>query len=164
YELMVKLSTMDGPTPAGVFHLMKLIEIDPANRATYQRRAGQIELQNGRITEALALFEQILKDSPGNLDALTDLALTQQRADRWSDALETWRQIYALSPLSKKKDAMGPLLRVFDRLEMHPQSAELQLKAIDSEPGEREQFQLFNDLLVHCSQHGLLDWLRAQFE
>ncbi len=164
YELQVKLSSMDAPTPAAVFHLMKLAEIDPANRANYQRRAGQLELQAGRVTEALALFDQILKDSPGNLDALTDLALTQQRADRWTDALETWRQIYALSPPSKKKDAFAPLLRVLDRLEMHPQSAELQLKAIDSEPGEREQFQLFGDLLVHCSQHGLLDWLRAQFE
>jgi tetratricopeptide (TPR) repeat protein len=164
YELAVKLSTLDGPTPAAVFHLMKLVEIDPANRVNYQRRAGQLELQAGRITEALALFEQLLKESPGNLDTLTDLALTQQRADRWSEALETWRQIYALSPPSKKKDVAGPLLRVLDRLEMHPQSAELQLKAIDAESGEHEQFQMFNDLLSHCSRHGLLDWLRAQFE
>ena len=164
YELAVKLSSLDGPAPAAVFHLMKLVEIDPANRLNYQRRAGQLELQAGRVIEALSLFDQILKESPGNLDALTDLALTQQRADRWSAALETWRQIYALSPPSKKKDAYAPLLRVLDRLEMYPQSAELQLKAIDSEPAEREQFQLFNDLLSHCSQHGLLDWLRAQFE
>ncbi len=163
YELAVKLSSMDGPTPAAVFHLMKLGEIDPANQLSYQRRAGQFELQAGRVTEALSLFDQILKASPGNLDALTDLALTQQRADRWTDALETWRQIYALSPPSKKKDAFAPLLRVLDRLEMHPQAAELQLKAIDGEGGEREQFQLFNDLLAHCSRHGLLDWLRAQF-
>ncbi|MGB8167256.1 MAG: tetratricopeptide repeat protein, partial [Chthoniobacteraceae bacterium] len=164
YELAVKLSSLDGPTPAAVFHLMKLVEIDPPNRLNYQRRAGQLELQAGRVTEALSLFEAILKESPGNLDALTDLALTQQRADRWTDALETWRQIYALSPPSKKKDAFAPLLRVLERLEMFPQAAELQLKAIDGEPGEREQFQLFNDLLSHCSQHGLMDWLRAQFE
>ncbi|HYR57008.1 MAG TPA: tetratricopeptide repeat protein, partial [Chthoniobacteraceae bacterium] len=98
YELQVKLSTMDAPTPAAVFHLMKLAEIDPANRANYRRRAGQLELQAGRVNEALALFDQILKENPGNLDALTDLGLTQQRADRWNDALETWRQIYALSP------------------------------------------------------------------
>ena len=164
YELMVKLNTMDGPTPAAVFHLMKLAEIDPASRSNYQRRAGQIELQKGGVTEALALFEQILRDNPGNLDALSDLALTQQRAERWTDALETWKQLYALSPPSKKKEAFTPLLRVLDRLEMHPQSAELQLKAIDDEPNEREQFQIFNDLLAHCAQHGLLDWLRGQFE
>lgn len=163
YELAVKLSSLDGPTPAAVFHLMKLVEIDPANRLNYQRRAGQLELQAGRVTEALSLFDQILKESPGNLDALTDLALTQQRADRWTDALESWRQIYALSPPSKKKDSFAPLLRVLDRLEMFQQAAELQLQTIDSETSEREQFQLFNDLLSHCSQHGLMDWLRAQF-
>ena len=82
YELAVKLSSLDGPTPAAVFHLMKLVEIDPANQLSYQRRAGQFELQAGRVSEALALFDQILKASPGNLDALTDLALTQQRAPR----------------------------------------------------------------------------------
>jgi tetratricopeptide (TPR) repeat protein len=164
YELMVKLSILDGPTPAGVFHLMKLIEIDPANRLNYQRRAGQLDLQAGRVTEALATFTQLAQDSPGNVDALTDLALTQQRADRWSEALETWRQIYALSPASKKKEAFGPLLRVLERLGMHPQSAELQLKAIEAEVNEREQFQLFGELLTHCSKHGLLDWLRTQFE
>ena len=102
YELLVKLATADGPAPAAVFHLMTLIEIDPANRATYQRRAGQLQLQAGRVSEALATFEQLVRESPGNLDALTDLALTQQRAERWPEALETWRQVYALSPVSKK--------------------------------------------------------------
>jgi len=164
YELAVKLAALDGPTPAAVFHLLKLVEIDPANRVTYQRRAGQLELQAGRVTEALALFAQILTESPGNLEALTDLALTQQRADRWSEALETWRQIYALSPASKKRDVFTPLLRVLERLEMHPEAATLLLQAIDAETSQQQQFQLFNDLLAHCSRRGLMDWLRGQFE
>ncbi|MDB6150948.1 MAG: Tetratricopeptide 2 repeat protein, partial [Chthoniobacter sp.] len=164
YELMVKLSTADGPSSGAVFHLMKLMEIDPANRASYQRRAGQVELQAGRVSEAYAIFQQLVKESPGNADALTDLALTQQRAERWAEALESWRQVYALSPLSKKKEAFGPLLRALEKLELHAQAAELQLKAIEVEADEREQFALYNDLLEHCTKHGLLEWLHGQFE
>ncbi|HEX8295220.1 MAG TPA: tetratricopeptide repeat protein, partial [Chthoniobacteraceae bacterium] len=164
HELLVKLSSAQGPTPAAVFHLMKLVEIDPAGRVEYQRRAGRLELQAGRINEAMALFEQLTKEAPGNLDALTDLALTQQRAERWTEALDSWRKIYALSPASKKKEAFGPLLRVLERLERHAQSAELQLKAVQTEAGEREQFTLFDELLAHCVKHNLLDWLLGEFQ
>ena len=164
YEVLVRLHTMGGPSPVAVFNLMRLAEIDPANRASYQRRAGQLELQAGRIPEALAIFDGLSKASPGSVEALTDLALTQQRAERWPDALATWRQVYALSPVSRKKDAFAPLLLTLDRLGLHDQSAELQLKAIETEADQRQQFSLFSDLLAHCAKHELLGWLRTHFE
>ena len=164
YEVLVKLHTAGGPSPIAVFNLMRLAEIDPSNRAGYQRRAGQLELQAGRIAEALAIFERLVKASPASVEALTDLALTQQRAERWPDALAAWRQVYALSPVSRKKDAFAPLLLALDRLGLSQQSAELQLKAIENEADQRQQFSLFGDLLAHCGKHGLLDWLRARFD
>ncbi len=164
HEIRVKIQTAAGPSPVAVFDLLRLAEIDPANRDTYQRRAGQLELQAGRIPEALAIFDRLAKASPGNLEALTDLALTQQRAERWTDALASWRQVYALSPVSRKKESFAPLLLTLERLGLHQQSAELQLKAIETEADQRQQFALFSDLLAHCGKHGLLDWLRAQFE
>ena len=163
-EVMVKLHTVGGPSPVAVFNLARLAEIDPANRASYQRRAGQLELQAGRTAEALAIFERLAKATPGSLDALTDLALTQQRAERWPEALATWRQVYALSPISRKKDAFAPLLLTLDRLAQHQQSAELQLKAIENEADQRQQFSLFAELLAHCGKHRLLDWLRTRFD
>ena len=164
HEAMVKLNTAAGPSPMAVFNLMQLAEIDPANRAGYRRRAGQLELQAGRIPAALALFEELAKASPASIEALTDLALTQQRAERWPDALATWRQVYALSPISRKKEAFAPLLLTLEKLGLHQQSAELQLKAIETEAEQRQQFLLFGDLLAHCGKCGLLDWLRGQFE
>ena len=164
HEIIVKVHTAAGPSPVAVFNLLRLAEIDPANRAAYQRRAGQLELQAGRIPEALTIFDRLAKASPGNLEALTDLALTQQRAERWTDALASWRQVYALSPVSRKKESFAPLLLTLERLGLHQQSAELQLKAIETEADQRQQFALFGDLLAQCGKHGLLDWLRAQFE
>jgi tetratricopeptide (TPR) repeat protein len=164
YELLVNLNATNGPSPRAVQDLQKLAELDPANRAGYQRRAGQLELQAGHILEALDIFQNLASASPGNLDALTDLALTQQRAERWNEALATWRQIYVLSPASRKKDAMGPLLRAYEKLELHSQAAALQLSALDAAANDRERFAIFGDLLAYCSRHNLLDWLRAEFE
>jgi predicted Zn-dependent protease len=164
YELMVRLQTTGGPTPGAVQNLAELARLDPANRTSYSRRAGQLELQAGHVAEALAIFERIAQENPGNLDALTDLALSQQRAEQWLDALATWKRVYAASPVSHRRDALSSLLRVLERLDQPQASAEFQLKAIEAEPNDRERFALFNELLTHCNRNNLLDWLRAQFE
>jgi tetratricopeptide (TPR) repeat protein len=163
-EFIVRLHIAEGTLPAAVTALERLAELDPARRTEYRRRAGQLELQGGRVAEALVIFQQLATANPGSIDALTDLALALQRGDRWSDALEAWRRIYALSPISKKKEAFAPLLRALERLEMHGQAADLMLKAIETEPDEREQFAQFADLLAFCTRHDLLDWLRQAFE
>jgi tetratricopeptide (TPR) repeat protein len=164
YELLVNLNATNGPSPRAVQDLQKLAELDPVNRASYQRRAGQLELQAGHILEALDIFQSLANANPGNIDTLTDLALTQQRAERWNEALTTWRQIYVLSPASRKKDAMGPLLRAYEKLELHSQAAALQSSAMDAAANDRERFAIFGDLLAYCSRHNLLDWLRTEFE
>jgi len=164
HELLVKIDATLGQSPAAVQNLLMLAAIDPANRANYERRAGQFELQAGRIAEALAIFERLVAENPGNADALTDLALTQQRAERWAEALSTWRQVHALSPVSRRKEALAPLRRVLERLNFHEESAALQLQSLDAEPGTRERLAAFNELLTYSTQHGQLEWLHGQFE
>lgn len=164
YELIVKIESTQSQSPAATKSLLSLAAIDPANRANYERRAGQLELQAGRIAEALEIFQRLVAENPGNADALTDLALTQQRAERWTEALATWRQVYAVGPVSRRKETLTSLLRALDRMNLHAESAALQLKSLDTEPGERERLTAFNELLGFCNQHGQLDWLREQFE
>ncbi len=164
YEFLVKIYTAESATQGAVAQLAKLMEIDPSNRVAYLRRTGQLELQAGRIPQALEVFAALAESSAGSVEALTDLALAQQRAERWTDALDTWRQVYALSPVSKKKEALTQVLRVLERLEQHPQAVELMLRAIETEADEREQFAQFADLLAYCTRHEMLDWLRVAFE
>ena len=164
YELIVKIESTQGQSPAATKSLLTLAAVDPTNRANYERRAGQFELQAGRIAEALEIFQRLVAENPGNADALTDLALTQQRAERWTEALATWRQVYAVCPVSRRKETLTSLLRALDRMSLHAESASLQLKSLDTEPGERERLTAFNELLGFCNQHGRLDWLREQFE
>ena len=164
HEFLVKLGAADPRGTDALAHLAKLEQIDPARRADYRRRAGQLELQAGHIGEAERIFSTLVQETPGSIDALTDLALTQQRAEAWEKALATWQQIVALSPASRKKEATGPLLRVFERLNRHQDAAALLLAQIDAMGDEKEQFAAFADLLGLCAKHELLDWLRGEME
>jgi tetratricopeptide (TPR) repeat protein len=164
YELLVKIQTAAGPSPGAIESLNELARIDPANRLSYERRAGQLELQAGHIPAALDIFERLATENPGNVEALTDLALTEQRAERWAEAVATWKQVYALSPVSRRRETLTPLLHALEHLNEPQVSADFQLKAIEAEKDVRERFTIFNDLLAHCARYGLLPWLQTQFE
>lgn len=164
HDFLVQLYSSDPQGPGAQEYLRKLMQIDPANRSSYLRRLGQVELQSGRSDEALKIFQGIVDESPGDIEALKDLALAQQRAEQWNEALATLQKIHAISPASRKKDAISALLRVYDRLAMRQPAAELLLAQVDLEEDLRTRLTVFGDLLTLCTRHSLLDWLRGQFE
>ena len=164
HDFLAKLHGADPQTPASAKHLRELIRLDPANRLIYLRRIGQAELQGGRTEDALRVFAEIANANPGHLEAMHDLALAQQRAEQWTAALATLQQIYALSPPSRRRDAVSALLRIYDRLGMRQPAAEMLLAQIDAADEIKDRFAFFQELLAHCSRHALLDWLRARFD
>ncbi len=163
HDFLARLAAGDPQSSAAQQHLIELARLDAANRSSYLRRLGQVQLQATLVTEALDTFRRIVRENPGDLDALNDLALAQQRGDQWTESLATLKQLHTLSPAPRKHDVVVALLRVYDRLNLRPQAAELLLQQIDAQP-DAERSALFADLLAHCTRHGLLDWLRAQFE
>jgi tetratricopeptide (TPR) repeat protein len=164
HDFLVQLYSADPQGPGAQEYLRKLLQIDPGNRLSYMRRLGQVELQSGRSDEALKIFQTIVDESPGDIEALKDLSLAQQRAEQWNEALATLQKVHAISPASRKKEAVGALLRVYDRLAMRQPAAELLLAQADREDDLHDRFTVFGDLLTLCARHGLLDWLREQFE
>ena len=164
HEFLVKLHHADPQSPLAQKHLRELMALDPANRPAYLRRIGQAEMQAGRMDEALKIFAEIANASPGNLDALADLAIAQQRAERWTDALVTLQQVHRLSPPSRKSDAAASLLRIYERLAMKQPAAELLLAQVDAAQEKKERFTAFAELLAHCTKHGLLAWARGEFQ
>ncbi len=164
HEFLVKLGTADPRGTDAVAHLADLERLDPAHAADYRRRAGQIALQAGRVSDAEHIFTALASETPGNLDILTDLALTQQRGEAWEKALATWQQIVALSPASRKKDAVVQLTRVFEKLNRTREAAALLLSQIDTIGDEKDQLVAFGDLLTFCVKYELMDWLRGEIE
>lgn len=163
HDFLARLNAGDPQSTGTQQHLLELARLDPPNRAAYLRRLGQAYLQGGQIEEGLTTFRRIASENPGELDALHDLALAQQRANQWTESLETLKQLYTLSPAPRKRDVVTALLRVYDHLGLRPQAAELLFQQVDAVAGD-DQFSLFADLLAHCTKHRLLDWLRTQFE
>ncbi len=164
HDFLANLQTGEAPSPLAQRHLRELIRLDPANEITYLRRIGQGELQAGRTEEALRVFQQIVTANPGDLEALSDLGQAQQRADQWMEALETMKRMHALSPPSRRRESAAALLRIYDRLAMRQPAADLLLEQVDAADDIQARFSVFQELLVHCSRHGLLDWLHDEFE
>jgi tetratricopeptide (TPR) repeat protein len=163
-EFMVKLAVVDPQPQRAIYYLRELEKIDPNGKSGYERRIAQIELQSAHMDEALRIFSELADAAPGNVDALNDLTMAQERADRWSDALGTCRRMLALSSGARKKDAVVQLQRIYERLRMPVEAATLLLEQIDAQTEEKERFNLFHDLLAHCTKHEQLDWLREQLQ
>ncbi len=163
HDFLARLNAGDPQSTGTQQHLLELARLDTPNRSAYLRRLGQAYLQGGQVEEGLKTFRQIATENPGELDTLNDLAVAQQRANQWTESLDTLKQLYTLSPAPRKRDVVTALLRVYDHLGLRPQAAELLLQQIDAVAGD-DQFALFADLLAHCTKHKLLDWLRTQFE
>ncbi len=164
HEFLVKLALSEPQAALALEHLEELMRIQPEGRPGYLRRAGQAVLQTGSVADALKIFRELAATQPGDFDVLGDLAHTLQRAERWDEALETWKRAEAVAPVSRKKEAATALLRIYERMGMPEEAVQLLVHQMDSQTEERERFALFQDLLAVCSKNGRLDWLRGEFE
>lgn len=55
-------------------------------------------LLSNQINAAIAVFEQLVRQSPNNVEALTGLGIAYRRAGRDADALETYQRVLAIDP------------------------------------------------------------------
>src|SRR5205814_559630 len=156
-ELVVKAATGAGLKAVVLAQLRELEKLDPKPSRT--REIGRGELQFGQTAEALRIFDLLVKANPGDVEALSDLAVAQQQADRWADALETWQRAYAAAPLTRKKEMLQPMLRVLDRLQLRQRAVELLLKALDEQSDENVRSSLLQDLIAAATRDDLLAWL-----
>lgn len=78
----------------------QVIQPLPAYAQSVQRSVGQGYnlLDQGRVSEAIAAFERILRQAPNNLDVLQGLGIAYRRAGRSAEALEIYQRILALDP------------------------------------------------------------------
>ncbi len=164
HEFVVKLTSSTPTSVAAHWHLGKLMEVDPENRVQYQRRIAQLNLQAGKLNEAILSLEKLASEQPGNLDILTDLAMAQQRAEKWEDALETWRKLLADSPASRKGEAIASLVRIYEKVNRPAPAAEVLLGEIESLSDPKQQLERFSELLAFATKHDLLPWLRTEWE
>ena len=165
-QLFIRLATEAHQHPLAARRLHEIIALDPAHRSAYLRQLAGMQMEDGDYDAALAGYSQLQEAQPGSVEALTDLALAQQRAEHWFDALATWKRAYALPSLTpvRRGDVRRPLLAVYEHLGEFPPAAELLAHAVDDQPELARKQELFQELSEFCGHHGLVDWLDGQYE
>ena len=146
--------------------LLEMIARDPAHKVVYQRQLATLKLDYGDQDAAVAILTQLQQAAPGSREALTDLALAQQRADRWFDALATWERAYALpgGTPSQRDEIRRPLLAAYERIGQFPRAAEVLRAAVDEQTDPTAKTDLFHELAAFCHRHELGSRLREDYE
>ena len=146
--------------------LRELIALDPPQKLAYLRQLASMQMEDGDFDAAVAGYGELERAQPGALEPLTDLALAQERADRWLDALATWKAAYALPTLTpaQRGGVRRPLVAAYEHLGAFQTAAELLARAVDEEPELARRQELFQSLREYCGKHALLGWLGGEYE
>lgn len=146
--------------------LNERLALDPANENTILRQLAKLKLQSGDNEGALNLFAHLQTLAPGSRTALTDLALAQQRLDRWFDAKVTWEQAYALpgGTPTERAEVRRALLGACEHLGQFERAVELLSEAVDDQPDEAAKEDVFRQMAEMASKHGLDGRVRDEFE
>ena len=152
--------------PAAAARLREIAALDPAQKPAALGRVADLLMEENDFDGALGVLDGLAQEAPGSADALTALALGQQRADLWFDACATWERAYALPRLTpaQRANLRRPLLAAYEHLGRFPRAAELLQAAIDAQEGLAARQDLFRELVVFCRGHGLEPWLREQYQ
>jgi tetratricopeptide (TPR) repeat protein len=145
--------------------LREIMTLDPARSAGCRRQIAELKMEDGNFDVAISLYTSLCVDAPGSVAALTDLALAQQRADHWYDALSTWEHAYGLPGLTpaERSDVRHPLLLVLERLGQFPRGAEILQAAVDAQADPAARQDQFLELAAYCQRHDLTGWLQKQY-
>ncbi len=163
-EFLARHAVTNGEGAYAVAYLRELIELNPTGRDGYLREIAQVGLQRGDHAESLEIFAQLVKSNPGSMDALADLAAAQERAGKVTESAATWRNVLALAPAPRRREAAASLLRMLEKTGAHDEAVELMLRGADDSSDERTRFARLDELLLYCQRHALLPWARGIFE
>ena len=165
-QLFIRVATDAHRQDLAARSLRELAVRDPAHQLAYARQLAGLEMEDGDFDAAIMGYRRVQAEQPGAVEPLTDLALAQQRAERWFDALATWKTAYALPSLTpaQRADVRRPLITVYEHVGEFQPAAELLAQAVDGETELSRRQELFQELSEFCGKHALGAWLDAQYE
>ncbi len=146
--------------------LTRMLEVDPGRESAVLSQLAKLKLQEGDSEGSLKLFTRLQQLAPGSRTTLAELALAQQRMDRWFDALRTWEQAYSLpgTTPAQRAETRRPLLAVYEHVGQFTRAVEMLLQAVDEQTDLPAKEDLFRQLADLAYKHELGKPLRTQFE
>ncbi|MBE7209912.1 MAG: hypothetical protein INR65_02745 [Gluconacetobacter diazotrophicus] len=151
---------------AAIRRLNEIAALDPKRKPDVTKRVADLLLEDGAFDGALVLLDRRVEDEPGSAEALADLALAQQRADRWFDALATWERAYALPRITpaQRANLRQPLIAAYEHLGRFQQAAQTIQAAVDAQDDLAARQDLFRELVTFSQGHGLTGWLDGVYK
>ena len=156
-DLMIASGNIDGAIPA----LRRLAEIAPDRASEIERRIGHLELDRGRPEEAEKIFAALLSKDPADWQALADVAIAQQTAGDWFEALETWTKVWELAPPDRRRTIRSSILGAVARLQLQARGLAFLEQAILQERDPAARSELLRDAAAFAREQNVLDAWQA---
>lgn len=161
-ELRISLFLAEGRRLEAVDEYRRLIEIAPGEKTRWLKEIAQLRFALAQPDEALAILQELA--AGGDASAVADLALGQQRANRWIDALATWESLYNGAKAGKRAELLQPLVQAHLRLGHRERAREVLWLAFIEQQEEGVREAVLKDLLQLCHKEEALPWLISKLQ
>lgn len=161
---LAEIFLADGNTDEGIAALERLAVLDPAQAREIHRRIGHLELDRTRPEEAEKIFRALLQEQPDDWAAVADIAITQQAAGNWFEALESWRKAWQLAPPSNRRTLRSSILGAVTRLQLPTHGLEFLETAVEQERDPAARSELLHEAAVFAREQKVEDAWRAVLE
>lgn len=153
-----------GDVVAAIKEYGRLGELAPERNLEVQRKIGHLELDRGNFDEALRIFETIRKEQSKDWKSAADLALAEQMAGNWYEALDTWRAAYDLAPADARKGLRQPLLNATIRLQLFAKGLDFYEEACLAEKDASMREQLLQEAAAYAQENRVAGEWRTRLQ
>ncbi len=130
----------------------------------FLRQLGQLQMARENTAQALELFREALRRDPRNVQRLVDLAVAQQRAGLWYEALDSWKKAYDLTGPGAQQAILRPYLAALERLQLNKRARDLLDNALQAAGSEDEKLAIADEMIAFEKRNEMLDALRRRIE
>lgn len=153
-----------GNMAGGIAAYGRLGEMAPERALEIRRKVGHLELDRGGFDEALRIFGAIQREQPNDWKAAADMALAQQMAGNWFEALEIWRKAYAMAPADARRGLRQPFLNATTRLQLFGRGLDFyeEISVAEKDPAARNQ--LLEEAAAYARENRVAEDWRSRLQ
>lgn len=164
YESLGDALVSSGQAPRAVKAYSRLAQLSPERSLEMRRKIARVQLDGENIPLGLAAFDAIARENPQDWQAVSDLALAEQVAGNWYEAMETWLRASRLAPPEARRGMRQPILNAAARLQMHERALDYLEQACEEEGDPDLRNDLLREAAAFAVRHNLAANWRERLE
>lgn len=159
--LQAEIALAGGQVQVAIAAYRRLITCDPDRRGDWCGRLARLLLQAGDADGAVAVLGEPAGGStaPPDNQRLAELAVAQQEAGQWYDAVTTWEALCRSATGGRRAGFVAAYLRACQRLAIVRRGTEVVWELAAGAVAADDRASLLDQLAAACAADGRLDWL-----